>query len=190
MGLETGDYIEDLVQSNPVGATDPKGQGDDHLRLIKKCIQQSFPGGDGAWNFPTANVTFQNVTAFGGNFSLLAATDAGGAPAWGIAGSSFTGAGGFAGGRYGLTAVQRTAAGTYEIQISDTALRPSVIEDVQMAWTVDYGVLGIGIAALYEPTVNSLAQGWVKIVTAPPELPDTPADPLGWGVVLFNNALS
>ena len=42
MGLETGDFIDDLVITNP-GSNDPKSEGDDHLRLIKKIIQQSFP---------------------------------------------------------------------------------------------------------------------------------------------------
>lgn len=43
MGLEAGNFIADLVEANPLG-TDPKSQGDDHLRLIKKCIRQTFPG--------------------------------------------------------------------------------------------------------------------------------------------------
>jgi hypothetical protein len=42
MSLENGTYISDLVKTNPTG-TDPKSQGDDHLRLIKACVQQSFP---------------------------------------------------------------------------------------------------------------------------------------------------
>jgi hypothetical protein len=42
MGLETGDYITDLVPSNPLG-TDPKSEGDDHIRLTKKTVQQSWP---------------------------------------------------------------------------------------------------------------------------------------------------
>lgn len=48
MSLETGDYIADLNPSNPVGATDYKSQGDDHLRLVKKCVQQSFANVSGA----------------------------------------------------------------------------------------------------------------------------------------------
>jgi hypothetical protein len=52
MGLETGDYISDLVDTNPLG-TDPKNQGDD--RLIKKCVQQSFPLVDGAVSIATLN---------------------------------------------------------------------------------------------------------------------------------------
>lgn len=43
MGLETGNRIPDLVASNPPG-TDPKSEGADHLRLIKACVQGSFPG--------------------------------------------------------------------------------------------------------------------------------------------------
>src|SRR5438105_15499887 len=43
MGLETGTYVSDLVLTNPVGGTDSKGQGDDHLRLIKTVLQNTFP---------------------------------------------------------------------------------------------------------------------------------------------------
>lgn len=43
MGLETGSYISALVATNPVGATDPKSQGDDHLRFIKAKILETFP---------------------------------------------------------------------------------------------------------------------------------------------------
>ena len=43
MGLETGTRIADLVPTNPVGATDFVSQGDDHIRLLKVCIQGSFP---------------------------------------------------------------------------------------------------------------------------------------------------
>lgn len=48
MGLEVGTYISDLVTTNPVGATDSKGQGDDHLRLIKSTIKNTFPNITGA----------------------------------------------------------------------------------------------------------------------------------------------
>lgn len=42
MGLETGTYISDLVITNP-SPTDVKGQGDDHLRLVKSTIKATFP---------------------------------------------------------------------------------------------------------------------------------------------------
>ena len=48
MGLESGTYLNDLVSSNPVGATDAKSQGDNHLRLIKSVLQASFPAVAGA----------------------------------------------------------------------------------------------------------------------------------------------
>ncbi len=42
MALESGTYIKDLVSTNPSG-TDAISQGDDHLRLIKSVLQNSFP---------------------------------------------------------------------------------------------------------------------------------------------------
>lgn len=46
MPLETGDYIADLVETNPPG-TDNVSQGDDHLRLIKHVLKTTFPNIDG-----------------------------------------------------------------------------------------------------------------------------------------------
>lgn len=43
MSLETAAFIKALVASNPEG-TDPKSQGDDHLRLIKAVLQSQFSG--------------------------------------------------------------------------------------------------------------------------------------------------
>lgn len=50
MALETGDYIDDLNQNNPVGATDTVATLDDHIRLVKKVLLQSFPNITGAVN--------------------------------------------------------------------------------------------------------------------------------------------
>jgi hypothetical protein len=44
MGLESGTYINSLNENNPDGATDAKSQGDNHLRLIKSTIKNTFPG--------------------------------------------------------------------------------------------------------------------------------------------------
>jgi len=49
MGLESANYISGLVDTNP-GATDNVSQGDDHLRLIKKVLTDSFPSVDAAVN--------------------------------------------------------------------------------------------------------------------------------------------
>ena len=44
MALESGvTYIEDLVSTNPVGATDDVEEGDDHIRNIKTAVKGSFP---------------------------------------------------------------------------------------------------------------------------------------------------
>ena len=49
MGLETGNYITDFTITNPT-ASDNVSQGDDHLRLVKKLVKQSFPSVDQAVN--------------------------------------------------------------------------------------------------------------------------------------------
>lgn len=48
MGLEAFSYITSLNSSNPVGASDPKSEGDDHLRGIKAVLLASFPSISGA----------------------------------------------------------------------------------------------------------------------------------------------
>lgn len=42
-------YISAMVQTNPA-ATDPEGEGDDHLRGIKNCILNTFPNINGPVN--------------------------------------------------------------------------------------------------------------------------------------------
>ena len=42
MALESATYINQLVPFNPVGS-DPKGQGDDHIRMIKQVLKNTFP---------------------------------------------------------------------------------------------------------------------------------------------------
>lgn len=49
MGIETANYINQLVDTNPL-ANDPKAEGDDHLRLLKTVLKQSFPNVGGAVN--------------------------------------------------------------------------------------------------------------------------------------------
>lgn len=48
MGLETATYISGLNSSNPVHATDQVGEGDDHIRLIKSTLLNTFPNITGA----------------------------------------------------------------------------------------------------------------------------------------------
>lgn len=48
MGLEAATFIHQLNAANPVGASDPKGQGDDHIRMMKAALQATFPAIAGA----------------------------------------------------------------------------------------------------------------------------------------------
>lgn len=47
MGLETTTYISGLVASNPT-SSDFKTQGDDHIRLVKSALLNTFPNVTGA----------------------------------------------------------------------------------------------------------------------------------------------
>ena len=49
MALETGTFINSLVATNPA-ATDALAAADDHLRLIKSTIKNTFPNLTGAVN--------------------------------------------------------------------------------------------------------------------------------------------
>jgi len=42
MPLELASWIDELVNTNPVGATDPKSEGDDHIRMLKVVFQNQF----------------------------------------------------------------------------------------------------------------------------------------------------
>jgi hypothetical protein len=65
MGLETGTYVNDLVNTNPPNS-DQESQGAAHLRLIKSVLQNTFPtNASRAWPFPQVPAT---KTA---NFSIV-----------------------------------------------------------------------------------------------------------------------
>lgn len=56
MGLESATYIHQLNPANPVGAVDPKAQGDDHIRMVKSTLQATFPNITGAMTVTQANL--------------------------------------------------------------------------------------------------------------------------------------
>ena len=56
MGLESATFLSGLVATNPIGATDPKSQGDDHLRLIKSVLLATFPNLNAAVNATPAQL--------------------------------------------------------------------------------------------------------------------------------------
>jgi len=70
-GLETGDYIDDLVITNPLSSDDPS-QGDDHLRFIKKTVTQSLPGITGAVTSTHTELNLlDGVTSTTGELNIL-----------------------------------------------------------------------------------------------------------------------
>lgn len=89
MGLETGSFISALVSTNPVGATDPKSQGDDHIRFIKAKLLETFPNVTGAvtathtelnliagatTGLATFSVSFAQLVAYLNSFSVSVTT--------------------------------------------------------------------------------------------------------------------
>jgi len=86
MGLEAATYISQLVATNPVGATDPKSQGDDHLRLLKSVLQNTLPALTGA-----VLSTQAELNAIHGTQWLNANNGTGAAPAFSFSGDTNTG---------------------------------------------------------------------------------------------------
>ena len=70
MGLETGTQIGELVEANPPG-TDPKSQGDDHLRLIKTCVKGSLGDMAALWAIPGNAVPLRGETTTPGTYREL-----------------------------------------------------------------------------------------------------------------------
>lgn len=86
MGLEAATYISQLVPTNPVGATDPVSQGDDHIRLLKTTLQNTFAAITGA-----VTATHTELNQLHGGPILLSSAGTAGAPAYSFAGDSNTG---------------------------------------------------------------------------------------------------
>lgn len=76
MGLETATYVSGLVNTNPLGS-DGRSVGDDHIRLVKSVLQNTFPNANGAINpTPTEFNALTGATAvatISGNTILVAA---------------------------------------------------------------------------------------------------------------------
>lgn len=78
MTIESGTFVSDFVASNP-GSSDLRSQGDDHLRLIKLFLQNTFPTASKAWYNPTsaAKSADFSVVATDMNKTFLVDTTAG-----------------------------------------------------------------------------------------------------------------
>ena len=62
MGLESVTHLDDLDATNPVG-TDPRSEGDDHIRNIKSMLLTDFPGISGIVTSTHSELNFVDVTA-------------------------------------------------------------------------------------------------------------------------------
>lgn len=69
MGLETATYIGDFVPTDP-GSGDLVSQGDDHIRLVKTVLQNTFPSVEKAFYFPTASAVSANTTIVAANMNV------------------------------------------------------------------------------------------------------------------------
>jgi len=72
MGLETSTYVDGLNTSNPA-ATDGLAQADDHIRLIKTVLKNTFPNLTGAVTATQANLN--NTTAIPSTLTDLGISD-------------------------------------------------------------------------------------------------------------------
>lgn len=64
MAIETATYISDLNVSNPPGS-DPVGQADDHLRLLKAVLKATFPNITGSVSSTQAQLNYGPVPTGG-----------------------------------------------------------------------------------------------------------------------------
>ena len=79
MPVESATYVADLQPVNPP-STDPRSQGDDHLRLIKQVLQNTFQGASRAWQVPGALTTSTSLVLTKANGeSVIYCSTAGGA---------------------------------------------------------------------------------------------------------------
>jgi hypothetical protein len=72
MGLETGTYIDSLVTTNPA-STDGLAQADDHIRLIKSTLKNTFPNLTGVVTVTQADLN--NTTSIPSTLTDLGITD-------------------------------------------------------------------------------------------------------------------
>ena len=68
MALESASWITQLVATNPV-VGDPVGEGDDHLRMIKTVLQNSFPSS-------STSAIIPNMSGQSGKYLTTDGTDA------------------------------------------------------------------------------------------------------------------
>lgn len=63
MALESASYATQLSASNPA-SSDPRSQGDDHLRMVKTVIKNELSAANKQWAYTGHSVTRRSTAAF------------------------------------------------------------------------------------------------------------------------------
>ena len=180
MGLETFEFIDDLNQTFPFGSDDVS-EGDDHLRGVKLTLKNTFPSNNGPGQFPNMDFFFRGLDLTG-DATIAGRIEANAQVA--IALTTIGGDGDITGPNEGVTAVQRIGEGEYEIQLQERDW--TSMDDLAGAILVDYGLLGGGVPLLIAPSANSIAQGWVRVITLVNTANPVPSDPVDFSIVIFD----
>jgi len=127
MALETFNYIDSLVATNPV-SSDSVGDGDNHIRGIKTTLGNTFPNITGAITSTQAELNYLDITTLGTVEASKAVTaDASGDVKWGDSDKATFGAGSdlqiYHDGTHSYISEQGT--GDLQIQATNLALRNS-----------------------------------------------------------------
>ena len=112
----TATYIDSLVITNPIGASDLPIQADDHLRLIKAALKRTFPSVNGPVTANSAALNQSTVAVRTGTATNISATYsfARDRPRWRYNGVAYT-----FGGHNGIT-----------VDLSGTVMSPALL-----SWT-------------------------------------------------------
>jgi hypothetical protein len=60
MALESADWIPELVETNPIG-NDPVSQGDDHIRMLKRILKDTFPFANRTVHLPLDHLIHDDI---------------------------------------------------------------------------------------------------------------------------------
>jgi len=189
VGLEDADFIDELDPANPAGG-DGVGAGDNHLRMIKKVLQQALPGNTSAgvvdvdWNIGQGNLgnDYLGRDSYGRDLDYSRNGSLGGwidikhvdvnTPGIRSANQVAIAAGSFdmfnedsMGASYGIAAVDYVGTGQIELLLDETNWimdnnLPNA--DLIVTATANMGLVGAGIVFATEATSNPTS-GWFAI---------------------------
>jgi hypothetical protein len=149
MGLETGNLIGDLNQAWPLG-TDDVSQGDDHIRLIKKVLENNIVGNTAPMQFTGTDFHIIDADIYtrdlnvGRNASVTGTIAKN--PQVAIALGHFDGTGlpSMTGSFFGVVSIARTGIGQYEVTLTE-----SPDADAVGAGSAFYGLVGGFLVSVY-----------------------------------------